>query len=378
MRIVIATPLFPPELGSPAEYVSSLAHILKSEHTVTIVTYANHFEPIEGVLIVPVSKSHTLPVRLLLYTRALIQYTRHADVLYVQRAAASGLPAILASWFTRVPVVVNYLEDEAWERLQHASFEPEHQGTFRKHRNIPGAVWSIWNVQHFVLRHAKRVLVPSTFIAQELVNNYGLHTENVHTLFTPPKKQLNLPFPTKPVPYRIFMNTRLVPWSDVATAMRASVLLAHTYPDVELVVAGDGPERYELEQSEHMREVRTHTTFLGRVSKAEELYYLRSAEVYLSTSTYAENPNILLEAFRECIPVVATNVPGLREGFEHEKSGLLIPPANAETCAQAIERIFSDTHLKQELVTGAQETLHTTFSWEAHTMRLLEIFQNRI
>ncbi|KKS83300.1 MAG: Phosphatidylinositol glycan-class A [Parcubacteria group bacterium GW2011_GWA2_43_11] len=378
MHIVIATPLFPPELGVPAEYVFTLAQELKNSHKVTIVTYANHVEEIEGVRIVSVSKSHALPLRLFLYTRELIRLSRNANALYVQRAVASGLPAIIASWITRMPVVVNYLEDEAWERIQHASFEPEHQGTFRKHRNIPGAVWGIWNVQHFVLRHAKRVLVPSTFIAQELVSKYGLHEKNVHVLFSAPKKQLHVPFTPKPVPHRIFMNTRLVPWSDVATAMRASVLLAHTYPDVELFIAGDGPLRYELEQSEHMREARTHSTFLGRVSKAEEQYYLKSSEVYLSTATYAENPDILFGAFREGIPVVATNVPGLREGFEHEKSGLAIPPANATTCAEGIERIFSDPRLRKQLVTGAKEILRTKFSWETHTKHLLEFFQNKI
>lgn len=372
MHIVIATPLFPPELGTPAEYVHTLAKALKDEHTVTIVTYANHVEPIEGVRIVPISKSHTLPVRLFLYTRALIRHTRNADVLYAQRAVASGLPAILSSWFTRVPVVVNYIEDEAWERLQQASFEPEHQGTFRQHKKIPGAIWSIWNVQHFVLRHAKRVLVPSAFIAQELVGRYGIRAKNVQVLFTPPKKVLDLPFPAEPVSHRIFMNTRLVPWSDVATSMRASVLLAHTYPDVELVVAGDGPERYELEHSEHMREARTHTTFLGRVSKAEKQHHLRTAEVYLSTATYAENPDILFDAYRAGIPVVATKVPGLREGFEHEKSALAIPPANATTCAEAVGRIFSDPALKKQLITGAQELFEKTFSWEVHTKRLLE------
>ena len=377
MRIVIATPLFPPELGVPAEYVFTLASKLKETHNVTIVTYANHVEKIEGVRIVTVSKSHALPIRLFLYTRELIRLTRTADVLYVQRAVASGLPAIIVGWITKVPVVVNYLEDEAWERLQHASFEPEHQGTFRRHTKIPGAIWGIWNVQHFVLRHAARVLVPSAFIAQELVSRYGIRKNVVHVLFNPHHKQLHIPFRSKPVPHRIFMSTRLVPWSDVATAMRASVLLAHTYPDVELVIAGDGPLLYELEQSEHMREARTHTTFLGRVSYAEEIYYLRSAEVYLSTATYAENPSILFDAFREAVPVVAAHVPGLREGFEHEKSGLAIPPANATICAETLGRLFSDPNLKKQLTTGAQELFQNRFSWAVHIRLLGEFFQSK-
>jgi hypothetical protein len=145
MRIVIATPLFPPEIGDPAPYVSTLAKRLSSEHAVTIVTYANHVETLENVHIEAVPKKLSLLIRLFLYTRTLVRVARRADVIFAQRAVASGLPAYIASLLTGVPFVINFFEDEAWERLQHTDFEPQHQGMFRRMQKIPGAVWGIWN-----------------------------------------------------------------------------------------------------------------------------------------------------------------------------------------------------------------------------------------
>lgn len=375
MKIVIATPLFPPELGSPAPYVYTLASKLKNDHSVTVLTYANHVEKIEGVRIVRVHKSHMLPIRLFLYTQKLIRLARSADILYVQRAVASGLPAIIAHWFTKTPVVVNYIEDEAWERLQHTPlFEPEHQGVFRRIQKIPGVIWAIWHVQHFVLTHAQLVLAPSTFVAKELASAHAIPQKKVGTLSPAPQHNTMLPFRVKTVPRRIYIRTSLFPWKDVATAMRAVTLLSKKYPDIELFVSGVGPLQEELEEAEHMQAVRSQTTFLGRISKAEDQYYLKSAEVFLVPSTYEENPEVLYSAFQEGVPVIATNVPGLREGLVHEENCLLIPPGNATTCAEALEQIFSTKTLVTQLSTHGTKTFQDRFSWDAHTQQLLDYF----
>jgi len=91
----------------------------------------------------------------------------------------------------------------------------------------------------------------------------------------------------------------------------------------------------------------------------------------MSTASYEDKPNLFYDAYMVQVPVVATNIPGQREAFEHEKSGLLIPPGNAETCAKAIERIFEDSVLQKKLVDGALEHLQKTFSWEVHEKKLL-------
>jgi glycosyltransferase involved in cell wall biosynthesis len=375
MRIVIATPLFPPELGEPAPYVYALAKRLRTNHQVTILTYANHIEALEGVHIETIPKKTSLGVRIFFYTRALVRLARRADVIYAQRAVASGLPAYVASLVTRVPFAINFFEDEAWERLQRANFEPQHQGVFRRMQKIPGVVWGIWNIQHFVLRHAHTVVVPSEYVAEDMVRTYSLKKNNVHTNYIPLKEQLKLPFSSKHTSHRVFMNCGLFSWNDVATAMRAVTLLAEKYPDIHLYITGNGPLREELEHGIHMQEVAEHTTFLGTISKAEELFYLKSAEVFLSTALHVDTPNILFEAMRERIPFIATDIPGFRESFTHGESGLRIPPANAQTCAEAINQVFTDTSLAKHLTEGALRLLSEKYSWKTHEKKLLTFLQ---
>ena len=82
MKILIATPLFPPETGDSAQYIQELALHLKEGHEITILTYANHIETIAGVEIKTVKKNTPLFVRLFHYTRTLTQLARSADISY--------------------------------------------------------------------------------------------------------------------------------------------------------------------------------------------------------------------------------------------------------------------------------------------------------
>ena len=98
MKIVLATPLYPPESGGPAMYIKELARRLSGRNRVSIVAYANWPEQIEGVAIVSVSKRSLLPWRLVAYFAALSRAARTADYIYAENGASVELPAPLVSF----------------------------------------------------------------------------------------------------------------------------------------------------------------------------------------------------------------------------------------------------------------------------------------
>jgi hypothetical protein len=107
MRLVIATPLYPPDIAEPAPYVKQLARELSRTHEVTVVLYGKLPEVVDGVRLVAIDKGRSLPFRLVAYTRALIRELRSADCLYIENGASVELPAILASWLTGTPLIVH-------------------------------------------------------------------------------------------------------------------------------------------------------------------------------------------------------------------------------------------------------------------------------
>lgn len=112
MKIVLATPLYPPDIGEPAPYAKELARRLATAHTITVVAYAHIPENVEGVRMVSVDKRKPLPIRLMAYTLALYRAAREADCIYSENGPSVELPVSIVSFLTRKPLVV-HLGDRA-------------------------------------------------------------------------------------------------------------------------------------------------------------------------------------------------------------------------------------------------------------------------
>lgn len=97
MKVVIATPLYPPDIADPAPYVKELARRLSGKHEVTVVTYGHIPETVEGVRMITVDKRNPTMVRLFEFTKALRRAARDADVVYVQSGISAELPALFVA-----------------------------------------------------------------------------------------------------------------------------------------------------------------------------------------------------------------------------------------------------------------------------------------
>lgn len=112
MKILLVTPLYPPDIADPAPYAKELASRLKKNHTVTILAYNHIPEPIEGVEIITVEKNRILPLRLMNMFFKLYKAAKHHDVIYLQNGPSTELPAVLITLLVSIPIVLR-LGDEA-------------------------------------------------------------------------------------------------------------------------------------------------------------------------------------------------------------------------------------------------------------------------
>src|SRR3989344_5649982 len=106
VKIILATPVYPPEFGGPATYTKGLALKLRDQHQIIVVAYASTSEIIPGIELHVASKLRPLPLRLLKFTIALFRASWCADVIYVQNAMAAGLPAVIVGMLRKIPVVL--------------------------------------------------------------------------------------------------------------------------------------------------------------------------------------------------------------------------------------------------------------------------------
>src|SRR5207245_11775668 len=118
-------------------------------------------------------------------------------------------------------------------------------------------------------------------------------------------------------------------------------------PGVDLLMAGDGPLRGELEALAVELRVPDRVKFLGIRTDVPDL--MRAADVFALTSVSEAASLTLLEAMASGLPAVVTNVGGNPEIVRHEREGLLFARGDAAGCADAIRRVLRDPDLAERL-----------------------------
>ncbi len=140
---------------------------------------------------------------------------------------------------------------------------------------------------------------------------------------------------------------RLERRKSVKYLLQAYALVCNKLGNVELVIAGDGPDRAKLEAMVEDMEL-PHVTFLGYVTEAEKLELLQTADLFCSPAVYGESFGIvLLEAMASGVPIVAGNNAGYRSVMQGLGALSLIEPANSAEFATRLELLLSEPKLRQ-------------------------------
>jgi hypothetical protein len=137
MRILLVTPLYPPDIAELAPYVKELATRLAPTHTVTILTYGHLPEVIAGVAINAIEKSSILPVRLFRFLIALKKHAEHTDVIYTQNGPSVELPILLFSFISHMPLYLRIGDRVSLKNsLRHTVLKKLLMHTMRRARTV--------------------------------------------------------------------------------------------------------------------------------------------------------------------------------------------------------------------------------------------------
>lgn len=156
--------------------------------------------------------------------------------------------------------------------------------------------------------------------------------------------------------HRIVMVARFAAPKRPDLLIRAFAELAQpgdgTLAGCELVIAGDGPQLPAM-RALAQRLAPGRVVFTGNVAAVPAL--LASAQAFVLASDHEGFPLSILEAMRAGLPVVATDLPGIREQLDDGRCGLLCMPDSVPALADALARLAGDATLRMTLGTAARE-----------------------
>lgn len=146
-------------------------------------------------------------------------------------------------------------------------------------------------------------------------------------------------------PPRIVMVARLSWWKDHRTLLDALAQLRHLDWEVELV--GDGPLRGELEARAEALGLAPRVRFAG--FRTDVPARLAEAQLFVLATKWEGFPRSILEAMRAGLPVVASDVGGVRESVRDGETGYVVAGGDPAALAARLRLLLTSPRLRQEM-----------------------------
>jgi len=156
------------------------------------------------------------------------------------------------------------------------------------------------------------------------------------------RKQFNIP---EDVPL-VSLIGRFVPIKNHDLFLQAAALVHAQRPNVHFVLIGDGERRAEIEALVDSLKLKEVVTFTGWVKDVQAVY--AALDCFVLSSKNEGLPVSMIEAMSARVPVVSTNVGGVRDLIIDPTYGALTPPDDAEGLAQGIMRALDKEGLDLE------------------------------
>jgi phosphatidylinositol alpha-1,6-mannosyltransferase len=163
---------------------------------------------------------------------------------------------------------------------------------------------------------------------------------------------------------------RLMPRKGVDRTLEAVAALAPEFPDLVYVVAGDGPQRAELERRAAAPDLAGRVRFTGEVEDADVPALHRLADVFLLPSRREAGDEVegfgmaLVEAGASGLPVIGGRSGGIPEAVVEGETGLLVDGGDPRAIAGALRRLLEDAELARRLGAGGRREVERRLNWE--------------
>lgn len=375
MKLLLLTSAYHPYKGGVEEVVRQLARACNDKgHQVLVVAprwprSLPQSETVDGQLVLrlpmplPSRHARSLASFLLWFPGAVMRtlyigWRWRPDVVHVQCVGPNGLYALVLSWLLRTPLVVTSQGEQTMDATK---------------------VYERSAVQRWILRRLLRRAGAVTACSADALHNlapYGPITAPTSVIpnGVDPAEFLQ-PAPASPHtrPYVLAIGRHV--WNKgFDVLLRAYATLAARYPDVDLVVAGDGPEHDGLVTLARELGIADRVVFPGRTDRAMTATLFHHAQLFVLPSLHEPFGIVNLEAMTAGKAVIATRAGGVPEIVHEGQNGLLVPPGDATALAGAIETLLRDpTHAEALGQVGAR-LVREQYTWERVASSYLKLY----
>jgi glycosyltransferase involved in cell wall biosynthesis len=165
-------------------------------------------------------------------------------------------------------------------------------------------------------------------------------------------------------------------WDRLDFLIEALARLVEPFPDIRLLVVGDGPVLADARKRVEDLQLKEHVVFTGAVPRREVLRYLSLADVaVLPHSNEFGSPVVMFEFMGLRVPVVAPRLAPIEDIHADGQTALLFKPLDLAEFAAKIGALLSSPALRREISERAFEKLEREHTWEHNARQILSAAQ---
>ena len=369
VKVLVATGIFPPDIGGPATYSKLLADELpKRGVEVEVLSFGSvrHLPKI---------------IRHFVYFFKVLKTGRKVDVIYAQDPVSVGLPAMFATKLLRKRFILKVVGDYAWEQGVQRFKVKDHLDVFSKKNDeylVP--VLLLKKLQKIVAKYAEKVIVPSKYF-KGIIENWGVNSNSIKVIYSVAE---DIPFQGRKADLRRMLQFdgkivasagRLVPWKGFEALIEITPRLIKRYSSFKFLIAGDGPGMKKLSKMVRSRKLDDYIALTGNLERDVLFKYVRVADVFVLNTNYEGLSHQLLEVMSIGTPIITTNVGGNPELIDDDKNGLLVQFNNKDELYKSIISVLDDKSKSERLVRNAKNKLEK-FNTENMIKELVKEFNS--
>ena len=274
------------------------------------------------------------------------------DVLYAESISAM-IPVLFLNKITKAVVLLDYLY------LWYEPMESGFKRTFVK------------KFECFLIKFADYFVVANKSIRSFVNDDAKILDVNANALlldsfrYVVPDKNLSCIKGKK-----ILFVGRLIKVKDPLTLIKAHRILLNNFPDVHLIICGDGGLRDVCE-----KEAGSNVHFLGFAKNIPAI--MAACDIFVLPSLFDASPRALVEAMGTGLPCIATDVGGV-SGYLDNDCGILIEPKDEKILAQKIDYLLSNPSKAKELGYLARKKIFTDYDLEKNIIKEINFLIDKI
>ena len=215
--------------------------------------------------------------------------------------------------------------------------------------------------------YADAIIVTTPQMKSDAIKRHKLPTEKITVI--PNTVDINV---FKPIPEiekikgRIGFVGKFTPQKNIHLLIEA----VSGMKDTSVILIGNGPLKSEIECK--AKSIGLNVTFLGNVPNYSLPELLNTCEAFVLPSEWEGMPKSLIEAMACGIPVIGTDVAGIRDIIKHGKNGYLCKPEVVEI-RNAINSVMGNKQLRQTLGNNARKFIVENYSLEGNLHKEIKL-----